>query len=142
MTAAFRQRFGAELPGRFGDVVGELQVVNEPFAAQLVAQAVEQHPGGLLGPEHDAFVIDQGDAVAVAVEGDAQVGPLAVYLLAQLGQLVRLRAVGRPAAELGVDRIVDRGKQTLGEDGVQVAPGLFRPATVHRIEHHVPLGGQ
>ena len=25
---------------------------------------------------------------------------------------------------------------------MQVAPGLFRPAAVHGIEHHVPLGGQ
>ena len=36
MAAAFRQWFGAELPGRFGDAVGKLQVVNEPFPAQLL----------------------------------------------------------------------------------------------------------
>ena len=71
MAAAFDQRFGAELSRCFGDPVGELHVVDETLAAQLVAEALQQHPGCFLSVERHAFVVHQRDAVAVAVEGDA-----------------------------------------------------------------------
>ena len=142
MAASLDQRLGAELAGRLGDSIGKLQVVDEPLAPQLLAQALQQHPGGLFGPQGHALVVHQRDAVAVAVEGHAQVRPLAIHRLAQIVQFVRARTVGRAAAEAGIDRVVNGRKQTLRKDGVQVAPRLSRPTAEHRIEHDVLLGRQ
>ena len=94
----------------------------EPLSAQFAAEAIQQHPGRFLGRERDAFIVDQGDAVAVAVEGDAQVGPLAVDRVAQIDQFMRPRAIGRTAAKLRIDRVVNRGEKALREDRVQVTP--------------------
>ena len=87
VAATFRQRFGPELPGRLHDVVGKLQVVYERFPQKPAAQAMQQDPDGFLGAQDDAVAIDQREAVAVAVEGDAQMGTLAVHRFTQVGQL-------------------------------------------------------
>ena len=43
---------------------------------------MQQQPGALLGRKRNAFVIDKGDAVAVAIERDAQLRPLTTHGLA------------------------------------------------------------
>ena len=129
VAAALGDRLGAESSRRLGDAVGKLHVVHKPLSPQLPAQALQHGPGGLLGAQGDAFAVDQGEAIAVAVEGDAQVGPFAIHGVAQFGQAALADTVRRPAVEIAFDRVVQDGEEALGKDGVQVTPDAARPCS-------------
>ena len=142
MAAPLRDRLGPGVLGRLANAIGELQVVDEAMAAQPRAEGLQQHPGGLFRRQGHPFIIHQRQAVAVAVEGHAQVGPLPVDRLAKLVDPLGTRAIGAGAVKLLVAAIVNRRQQALGKDGVEVAPRAGRPAAVHGVQHDVAVGPQ
>ncbi len=142
VAASLDQRLGAELSGGFGDSVGQLHVVDEPLPLQFFAEALQQRPSAFFRPQRDALVIDQGNAVAVTVEGHAQMCPLAINRLAQFIQCFLPRTVGDSAVEAVIDHVVNGREEALRKNGVQVATCPCRPAAKHGIQHHMPLGRQ
>ncbi len=139
MPGPLGQRLGPQPARGRGNLIGILHVVNEPLAVQFVAEQFKQGENGLLGTEHDPFVVDQGQPVAVAVEGQAQVRPLMIYGIAQFAEIFRPGTIRRQALEAAVGLVVDGRKNALWKDGVQIAPGLSRPTAVQGIERHVEL---
>ena len=78
---------------------------------------------------------DHAEAVAVAVEGDAEVGVQPLHHLHQVLQVVRLARVGMVVGEGAVDVAEQRGD--VGADRLQHARAEHAGDAVAGIDHHL-----
>src|SRR5437868_3546780 len=87
--------------------------------ARMPAQHIaRQHHHQLIAPQDPALRVDDPDAVAVAVEGNAEIAALARHRLLQLNQILRDRRIGMMGWKSTVDRLVQQdvpAGQTRGE---------------------------
>jgi hypothetical protein len=74
-----------------------------PVGLQHVARPQDQQ---LVAPQDAALAVDRADAVAVAVEGDAEVAALLLHLGLQLLEVLGHRRIGMVRREGAVDLLV------------------------------------
>ena len=99
----------------------------------------------LVAPQDAALAVDRADAVAVAVEGDAEVAALLLHLGLQLLEVLRHRRVGMVRREGAVDllvqdevragQLVDHGADRHADGAVAGVPGdLELAAGLHVLQ--------
>ncbi len=104
-----------------------------------------QHRQELVAPQNPSPAVDGADAVAVAVEGDAQVGALFGDRLPELRQVRRDRRVGMMRGETAVDRPVQDdmpARQPPRHRGDHLAGGAVARVPDHGQVARPPVAGQ
>ena len=129
------QRAAALAQDVVGQLAGALDVVDH-HGARIALQHIggEQHQQPVR-EHHLAFLGHHAQAVAVAVEGQAQVGVEALDHLHQVLEVVRLARVRVVVGEAAVDLAVQRDH--LGADGLQQARGDVAGNTIAGVDHHL-----
>jgi hypothetical protein len=107
MPGRQHQRPSAELGDLVEENLARLDVGEDLRARDARQDIAREHDHQLVAPENAAARVDDADAIAVAVKGDAEFAAVVAHRLLELNEIFRNGRVGVMGREISVDFRID-----------------------------------